>query len=117
VNIRVEYAQILGIPRPYFWITVIGAIAVFGPLLAYRTVKNARIPPFIKKITRVRNLLKKQKIRGVTMRMPTRNEALREMRAGDLAAIGIAPLTPNSPKDKISEKGQAEKLSRTEEVN
>ncbi|MHA1731830.1 MAG: hypothetical protein ACTSU5_07795 [Promethearchaeota archaeon] len=67
VNIQVRYRDILGIPRPYFYMMVIGIAVIVSALAIYRYVAYARIPDIIKKIHRTTSEIKKGKTIGEQM--------------------------------------------------
>jgi hypothetical protein len=89
VIVRVEYVNILGIPRPYFWILVVGIAAAAGCFVIYSVIKRARIPLFLKKTASLRKIIKSKRYDADLVPVLSRNDAIAEMGAGNLAIFNL----------------------------
>ena len=104
--VRVEYANIFGIPRPYFWLLVAVIAVAAGGFIVYSGIKRARIPLFLKKIASIRKNIKSKRVSANIVPAPTRAEIIAEMSANNLAIFGLGTRNFNAQR-----KNEAAKLA------
>jgi hypothetical protein len=117
VVINVGYQTILGIPRPYFWMLVIGIAAVVGFLSVYRYVAWVRIPLFVKHIMRARGIIRKGLGAPREPIAESRQETVSKLVRDRYAAIGVDPMEKFGGKTKGNEKQTAERNPEGEVID
>lgn len=109
VNFRVNYSQILGIPRPYFWYMVFAIAVAVGVFAVYRSIKYARIPQFVKDINATRSTIRKGKGVGRGSIAESRSASIANALENRYTAIGASAaekFVPKAPTTKEEGKGE-----------
>ena len=89
VTVVVEMEEIFpGIPAFYFWLVLAAISGVIGSLIGYKTVQQARIPIFIKKVKKVSKSIKANKSIPL-ISIPTKEEMFLEDYEKDWREIGL----------------------------
>jgi hypothetical protein len=65
-----------GMPTFYFILIIISAVGIIGSLIGYRVIQQARIPKFVKKVRKSKDLLKSGKLKREAMVFPTKEEMI-----------------------------------------
>ncbi|MHA1197157.1 MAG: hypothetical protein ACTSPH_13075, partial [Promethearchaeota archaeon] len=79
-----------GFPMFYFFLLIGGIVAVVGSLVIYRTVQQARIPTFVKKVRSMKKLIKGRKSIPDSLLYPTKEEYIVKMFEEKWNALGIS---------------------------
>jgi len=91
IFVVVNMAEIFpGMPTFYFLMIVGSIVAVVGSLITYRTVQRARIPTFIKKVSKIRKLIKSRKNIPDSLLYPTKEEYIVKMFEDKWNMLGLS---------------------------
>ena len=76
ITVTVKMTEIFGFPMFYFLMIVGAIIAVVGSLVAYRTIQQARIPTFVKKVKEMSKNIKGRKSISDSLLYPSKEELI-----------------------------------------
>jgi hypothetical protein len=79
VNVQINYATILGIPRPYFWVLLAGIIAAIVIVPVVKIVSYVRLPPIVKRLNEIQKIIRSRKsVRSVNVHQGDTSKYLEE---------------------------------------